>query len=97
MVAMLKNCINGFAPAPAFSAVGVASTIQRLFSGENSLDKDLQYKVCAQLVQVFLSNERFFASLVGGDETQVKPKLTRIDNNTHINRLINKTRKNNTS
>eukprot|EP00972_Heterocapsa_arctica_P045963 6781467-Heterocapsa_arctica.AAC.1 len=55
MVAMLKKCLNGFAPAPAFSGAGVASTIQRLVAGDDGLDKvdskDLQYKVCAQLLE----------------------------------------------
>eukprot|EP00425_Heterocapsa_triquetra_P033396 CAMPEP_0195102120 /NCGR_PEP_ID=MMETSP0448-20130528/66087_1 /TAXON_ID=66468 /ORGANISM="Heterocapsa triquestra, Strain CCMP 448" /LENGTH=52 /DNA_ID=CAMNT_0040137543 /DNA_START=1 /DNA_END=155 /DNA_ORIENTATION=- len=51
----------GYAPPPELGSAGVPSEVQRLFGEDGGMGKELQFKVGAQLLDLFLSNERFFA------------------------------------
>jgi len=74
----LAACLNGYSLSPAIGS-GTTKVVQRLFpSGDDAqeLDRAKAIDTCTRLLDIFLKNETFFASLVGGDETQIKAKFT---------------------
>jgi len=75
MNGMLRALLRGFCASPELSKLGGVGIVQQIFRGhEDGAAEDRGMEVAldttCELLGVFLENERFFASLVGGDETQ---------------------------
>mmetsp|Transcript_17783 Transcript_17783/g.47368 ORF Transcript_17783/g.47368 Transcript_17783/m.47368 type:complete len:2068 (+) Transcript_17783:85-6288(+) len=72
---MLSAVLCGFCASPELSKLGGVGIVQHIFkSHEDGAAEDQGMEVAldatCKLLGVFLENERFVASLVGGDETQ---------------------------
>eukprot|EP00445_Apocalathium_hangoei_P043602 CAMPEP_0203975960 /NCGR_PEP_ID=MMETSP0359-20131031/100874_1 /ASSEMBLY_ACC=CAM_ASM_000338 /TAXON_ID=268821 /ORGANISM="Scrippsiella Hangoei, Strain SHTV-5" /LENGTH=2073 /DNA_ID=CAMNT_0050914163 /DNA_START=62 /DNA_END=6283 /DNA_ORIENTATION=+ len=69
----IGSVLCGFSTPPQLSASGGVGIVQQIFSTINESDSHSMSEAldaCCQLIGKFLENERYFAGLVGGDETQ---------------------------
>mmetsp|Transcript_14117 Transcript_14117/g.35638 ORF Transcript_14117/g.35638 Transcript_14117/m.35638 type:complete len:2080 (+) Transcript_14117:58-6297(+) len=76
----LCNTVRGFAIAGEFfnspATASATKLVQLLFpGGDYELDFQRYHTVCAKVIESFLQTEKFFAGLVGGDETQIIAKF----------------------
>jgi acetyl-CoA carboxylase/biotin carboxylase 1 len=72
----LKAHMNGYAISANEVSTSGTALVQALFTAEEQLDLEATMLSATRLLGAFMSNEAFFATLVGGDETQIIAKFT---------------------
>jgi acetyl-CoA carboxylase/biotin carboxylase 1 len=69
---ILEASLRGYSLPPKYAELGEAAIVGDMFE---KADLKLGQEISTTLLSIFLENERFFATLVGGDETQVKERF----------------------
>jgi acetyl-CoA carboxylase/biotin carboxylase 1 len=69
---MIRACLRGFCISPRYGGISATGVVQCLFE---SFSKEVVRPIVSDILGAFLKTERFFAGLVGGDETQIKEKF----------------------
>jgi len=77
---MISSMLCGYCASPKLTEVSGVGIVQQIFKGHEvgaAEDRPMEAALdtTGMLLGVFLENERFFASLVGGDETQTIQKF----------------------
>eukprot|EP00931_Biecheleriopsis_adriatica_P068099 TRINITY_DN4212_c0_g1_i3.p1 TRINITY_DN4212_c0_g1~~TRINITY_DN4212_c0_g1_i3.p1 ORF type:complete len:2077 (+),score=502.62 TRINITY_DN4212_c0_g1_i3:244-6231(+) len=74
---MMSDYLSGYHESPKLKEQGGAGFVQHIFkNAQDSGDPTAALSTCSKLLGVFVENEQIFASLVGGDETQLIKRFT---------------------
>eukprot|EP00928_Gymnodinium_smaydae_P014612 TRINITY_DN15382_c0_g1_i1.p1 TRINITY_DN15382_c0_g1~~TRINITY_DN15382_c0_g1_i1.p1 ORF type:complete len:2081 (+),score=604.78 TRINITY_DN15382_c0_g1_i1:101-6343(+) len=73
---LVSPCLSGYflSPAQGYTTTKLVQTLFR--HDEQNIDEEKAMSTCHELLSIFLRNEKYFAGLVGGNETQIKAKFS---------------------